>query len=56
MAYAQAKSCNDALYLGAIEGGQRQARPNRGGEVTSPANDGEYSYPMRGTIRGKGEC
>jgi hypothetical protein len=56
MAYAQAKSCNDALYLGAIEGGERQARPNRGGVVTSPPNDGWYASPMRDTVRGREAC
>ena len=50
MAYAQARSCNDALILGATEGGEKQLRPNRGGVVTSPPNTVAGATPMKETL------
>lgn len=52
--YGLSRSVNAELMLGATEGGERQTHPNRGGVVTSPANNGWVSDPMRCTIRGKG--
>lgn len=54
MAYAQARSANAELTLGATEGSDRQTHPNRGGVVTSPANNSLYPEAMRCTIHGKG--
>lgn len=44
MAYPQSRSCNAELIEGATDGGVWKSKPNRGGQVSSPSNQGQANF------------